>query len=42
MRVIALPNPDYPPSSEALAVADVVLPGLDQLTAEVVFPASRG
>jgi HAD superfamily hydrolase (TIGR01509 family) len=42
MRVIALPNPDYPPSSEALAVADVVLPGLDQLTTEVVFPASRG
>jgi HAD superfamily hydrolase (TIGR01509 family) len=42
MRVIALPNPDYPPSADALAGADVVLQSLDQLTTEVVFPAFRG
>jgi HAD superfamily hydrolase (TIGR01509 family) len=42
MRVIALPNRDYPPSPDALDAADVVLEGLDQLTTEVVFPTSRG
>jgi HAD superfamily hydrolase (TIGR01509 family) len=42
MRVIAIPNPHYPPSPDAMNAADVVLEGLDQLTTEVVFPASRG
>ena len=32
MRVIAIPNPTYPPDAEALALADVVLDSLDQLT----------
>jgi len=32
MRVIAIPNAHYPPSDDALAVADVVLASLDELT----------
>jgi HAD superfamily hydrolase (TIGR01509 family) len=38
MRVIAIPNRAFPPSQDALAVADVVLHSLDELTAEVVDP----
>jgi HAD superfamily hydrolase (TIGR01509 family) len=34
MRVIAIPNASYPPDDEALALADVTLGSLDQLTAE--------
>jgi HAD superfamily hydrolase (TIGR01509 family) len=36
MRVIALPNPDFPPDDEALGEADVVLDSLDELTPAVV------
>ena len=36
MRVIAIPNPHYPPSEDALALADVVLRSLDELTPERV------
>jgi HAD superfamily hydrolase (TIGR01509 family) len=36
MRVLAIPNPHYPPNDDALAVADVVLASLDELTAERV------
>lgn len=36
MRVIAVPNPAFPPRPEALAQADVVLSSLDALTADVV------
>jgi HAD superfamily hydrolase (TIGR01509 family) len=36
MRVIAIPNPTYPPDEESLAQADVVLRALDELTPEVV------
>ena len=32
MRVIAIPNASYPPDPEALALADVTLASLDQLT----------
>ena len=32
MRVIAIPNPSYPPDAEALALADVVLSTLRDLT----------
>jgi HAD superfamily hydrolase (TIGR01509 family) len=39
MRVIAVPNRDFPPDGEALAGADVVLDTLAQLTADVVDPA---
>jgi HAD superfamily hydrolase (TIGR01509 family) len=36
MRVIAIPNPTYPPDGEALAQADVVLESLAQLGADTV------
>jgi HAD superfamily hydrolase (TIGR01509 family) len=36
MRVIAIPNPSFPPGDEALAEADVVLESLAQLTPEAV------
>ena len=31
LRVIAIPNPHFPPADEALALADEVLPDLDAL-----------
>jgi HAD superfamily hydrolase (TIGR01509 family) len=34
MRVIAIPNPRYPPSENVLELADVVLDSLDELTPE--------
>jgi HAD superfamily hydrolase (TIGR01509 family) len=36
MRVIAVPNPTYPPDEESLALADVVLRSLAELTPSVV------
>jgi len=36
LYVIAIPNPHFPPSDEALALADVRLPDLDALTPDVV------
>jgi HAD superfamily hydrolase (TIGR01509 family) len=39
LRVIAVPNHDYPPDPDVLASADVVLSGLDELTPEVIDPA---
>ncbi len=39
MRVIAFPNPTYPPDDEALALADVVIRSLDELTPELVDAA---
>jgi hypothetical protein len=36
MRVIAIPNREFPPAEEALAAADRVLPSLDELTVDVV------
>ena len=36
MRVLAIPNPSYPPDDEALAQADVVLTSLAELTPEAV------
>ena len=36
MRVIAIPNPHFPPGKEALAGADAVLPSLEELTVEAV------
>ena len=38
MRVLAIPNPQYPPHDEALEAADVVLPSIGELTPEVVDP----
>jgi HAD superfamily hydrolase (TIGR01509 family) len=36
MRVVAVPNPSYPPDEESLALADVVLRSLAELTPDVV------
>lgn len=36
MRVVAIPNPHFPPDEEALAHADVVLRSIRELTVEVV------
>ena len=36
MRVIAIPNPAYPPGDEALAQADLVLGSLEELTPEAI------
>jgi HAD superfamily hydrolase (TIGR01509 family) len=36
MRVIAIPNPHFPPDAEALAHADVVLDSIQQLAPQVV------
>jgi HAD superfamily hydrolase (TIGR01509 family) len=38
MRVIAVPNPRYPPAEDALAEADLVLDSIAELTAEAVDP----
>jgi HAD superfamily hydrolase (TIGR01509 family) len=39
MRVIAIPNPHFPPDAESLVLADVVLDSIRDLTAEVVAAA---
>ncbi len=36
MRVVAIPNPSYPPDDEALALADLTIGSLDELTVAVV------
>jgi hypothetical protein len=36
MRVVAIPNPTYPPDAETLALADVAVRSLDELTVDVV------
>jgi HAD superfamily hydrolase (TIGR01509 family) len=43
MRVVAIPNPTYPPDEESLALADVTLASLAELTREKIatpLPAS--
>ena len=37
MKVLALPNPHYPPATDALAEADDVLDSLRDLTLERAF-----
>jgi len=36
MRVVALPNPHFPPDDEALAQADAVVPSIAELTLELL------
>ena len=36
LRVVAIPNLHFPPDAESLALADVVLASIDELTVEVV------
>ena len=40
LRVLAIPNPSYPPDEESLSRADVVLRSLAELTRERVDPDS--
>ncbi len=40
MLVIALPNRDYPPTAAALALADLVVGSLDELTPAVILAAA--
>jgi HAD superfamily hydrolase (TIGR01509 family) len=39
MRVIAVPNPHFPPGDEVLEQADVVVRSIDELTPEVIDPS---
>jgi HAD superfamily hydrolase (TIGR01509 family) len=41
LRVIAIPNQEFPPGADALAAADVVLGSLDELTPAVVAGEAR-
>jgi beta-phosphoglucomutase-like phosphatase (HAD superfamily) len=36
MRVVAVPHPAYPPQPDALALADLVVTGLDELTVDAL------
>jgi HAD superfamily hydrolase (TIGR01509 family) len=38
MRVVAIPNPHYPPDEEALVAADVALGSITELTVDTVLP----
>ncbi len=38
MRVLAIPNPQFPPAADALAAADAVLASIAELTPEAVDP----
>ncbi len=42
MRVVAIPNPVFPPSADALALADRVLPRIAELTPEVIADLLAG
>jgi beta-phosphoglucomutase-like phosphatase (HAD superfamily) len=42
MRVIAIPNRDFPPGRNALALADLVLDSIEGLTPEAVAGLDRG
>ena len=41
LTVIAVPNADFPPAREALALAAVVVGSLDEITSELVLSAHR-
>jgi HAD superfamily hydrolase (TIGR01509 family) len=40
MRVVAIPNPSYPPDADALAQADIVIRSLDELMPELIASGS--
>ncbi len=42
MRLVCVPNREFPPSEDALELADAILPSLDRLTAETVELVSQG
>src|SRR5947209_20614063 len=41
MLVVAIPNPDFPPPAEVLAVAAVVLESIEELAPETLTEAAR-
>jgi HAD superfamily hydrolase (TIGR01509 family) len=41
LAIVAVPNPHFPPAPDALALAAVVLPGLDALTPDILAGAAR-
>jgi hypothetical protein len=41
MKVIALPNREFPPADDALALSDVVLDSIGELTPRVLDDLSR-
>jgi HAD superfamily hydrolase (TIGR01509 family) len=41
LRVIAVPRPEFPPADDALALADVVVDRLDEITPDLVASLSR-
>ncbi len=41
LRVVAIPQPGFPPAPDALALADAVLASLDELTVELVDGLTR-
>ncbi|MBV8302597.1 MAG: HAD family phosphatase [Acidimicrobiia bacterium] len=41
MRVVAVPNREFPPEPDVLASADVVIPDLTELTVETVAPGTQ-
>ncbi|HEX6335616.1 MAG TPA: HAD family phosphatase [Jiangellaceae bacterium] len=42
LRLIAIPNAEYPPADDALALADVVVNSLDEIDLRLVAKAGRG
>jgi beta-phosphoglucomutase-like phosphatase (HAD superfamily) len=42
MRVIAIPNAEFPPATDALDQADVILPSIAELLAETVAGLATG
>jgi HAD superfamily hydrolase (TIGR01509 family) len=42
MRVVAIPNPSFPPDPEALAIADLELRSIDELTVDAVESLAAG
>jgi hypothetical protein len=40
MRVVAVPNPHFPPGDEALAEADAVVASIAELTPEALVDAA--
>ena len=42
MRVVAIPNPSFPPDSEALGLADLVLDSIDRLDVAAVESVDPG
>jgi HAD superfamily hydrolase (TIGR01509 family) len=42
LAVIAVPNKDFPPADDALALADVVMGSVGEITGDIILSVSRG